>query len=69
MRTLLALQGAGVTAPGGMISDDIKTNDKLLYHFSEHRPRSSSCSLLQELCSSNVYTIGPRSNQGSMTSE
>jgi hypothetical protein len=53
-----------VTAPAGMIS---KTNHRLLSVFSEHTPRSTSCSLLQKLCSSNVYMIRPRPNEGSMT--
>ena len=62
MRTLVGATRGGSDSTCG---DDIKTNNKLL--FREHTPRSTSCSLLQKLCSSNVYMIRPRPNEGSMT--
>ena len=67
MRTLVGATRGGSDNTCGDDNISKQMTSHLSDQFSEHTPRSTSCSLLQKLCSNKVYMIRPRPNEGSMT--
>lgn len=65
--TIRTLVGATRGGSDNTCRDDIKKTAIGYCQYGELTPRSTSCSLLQKLCSSKVYMIRPRPNEGSMT--